>query len=468
MILPVRSPPDILLEAMGILEISAQLRNKSLSPVELTRECLARIEQLNPKLNAFITVTAESALEQARAAEDEIQRGQWRGPLHGIPIGLKDLIDTAGVRTTAASAILKDRVPERDAEVATRLKTAGAIILGKQNLHEFAYGASSLISCFGPMHNPWNIRYITGGSSGGSAAAVATGMGYAAIGTDTAGSIREPASLCGVVGLKPTYGRVNARGVIPLSASLDHVGPLTTSVADAAALFDAIADPNPQPVPGITRVERGVSPVRRNLRIGVPRAYFFDDLDPEVAAAVEQALSTLRSMVAEVRDLNLAVNTDRSLQAAESYAVHADWVAQKPDLYDPETLRRILTGEKFSGEDRLRLSAELADERRKITTVFDDIDLLITPTVRIPAPAISSLTENPGALRPTELLLLLNTRPFNAWGLPAISVPCGFTRSGLPIGLQIAGPHWGESLVLSLGHAYERETEWHNHKPPLP
>jgi Asp-tRNA(Asn)/Glu-tRNA(Gln) amidotransferase A subunit family amidase len=318
------------------------------------------------------------------------------------------------------------------------------------------------------MHNPWNIGHITGGSSGGSAAAVAAGMGYAAIGTDTAGSIREPASLCGVVGLKPTFARVSTRGVIPLSASLDHVGPLTTTVADAAAVFDAIADDNPKPAPGIGRAERRGPPGTRNLRIGVPRAYFFDDLDPEVAAAVEQALSTLRSMVAEVRDLNLAVNTDRSLQAAESYAVHADWVAQKAALYDPETLRRIRTGEKFSSEDRLRLSAELADERRKITTVFDEVDLLITPTVRIPAPTISSLTENPDALRPAELLLLLNTRPFNVWGLPAISVPCGFTRSGLPIGLQIAGPHWGESLVLFLAQKYERETEWHNRKPPLP
>lgn len=467
MIPPLPSAPDILLAPMGILEISAQLRSKSLSPVELTRECLATIEKLNPKLNAFITVTAESALEQARAAEAEIQRGQWRGPLHGIPIGLKDLIDTTGVRTTAASAILKDRVPERDADVATLLKAAGAIILGKQNLHEFAYGGSSLISYFGPMHNPWNIGYITGGSSGGSAAAVAAGIGYAAIGTDTAGSVRQPASLCGVVGLKPTYGRVSARGVIPLSTSLDHVGPLTAYVADAAAVFDAIADANPEPVPGISRAERPAPSDTGKLRVGVPRAYFFEDLDSEVAAAVEQALSTLKEMVGEIHDLSLAVNTDRSLQAAESYAVHADWIAKNPDLYDPETLRRIRTGEKFTAKDRIRLSEELTQERRKITTVFEQVDLLITPTVPIPAPAISTLKEKPNTLRPTELLVLRNTRPFNVWGLPAISIPCGFTRSGLPIGLQIAGPHYGESLVLSLAHAYEQATDWHNRKPNL-
>ena len=451
---------------MKILEITAQLRSKSLSPVELTRECLARIEKLNGRLNAFTTVTADSALAAARIAEAEIQQGKWRGPLHGIPIGLKDLIDTAGVRTTAASAILKDRVPERDADVVTRLKAAGAIVVGKQNLHEFVYGGSSLISYFGPIHNPWNIGHITGGSSGGSAAAVAAGMCCAAIGTDTAGSVREPAALCGVVGLKPTYGRVSARGVIPLSASLDHVGPLVTSAADAAAVLDAIADEDPELVPGIRQEQRRPSRTRA-LRIGVPRAYFFEDLDAEVASAVEQALSSLKDMVAEVRELRLNVNTDRSLQAAESYAYHADWVKKCPELYDPETLRRIRTGENFTAADRLRLSEELADERRKIASVFEQVDALITPTVPIPPPAMSTLKEKPDMLRPTELLILRNTRPFNVWGLPAISVPCGFTRSGLPIGMQIAGPHWGDSLVLSLAHAYEQATEWHKRTPSL-
>src|SRR5271154_870077 len=225
----------------SIFEISQRLRNRELSPVELTKNCLAKIEKLNPVLNAFITVTADLALEQARRAEAEIQRGQWRGPLHGIPLGLKDIVDTAGIRTTAASALFKDRIPTQDAEVVRRLKHAGAVLLGKQNLHEFAYGGSSMISDYGEVHNPWNPAHIAGGSSGGSAAAVAASLGYGAIGTDTAGSIREPAAQCGVVGIKPTFGRVSARGVIPLSLSLDHVGPIARTVADAAVMLQAIA-----------------------------------------------------------------------------------------------------------------------------------------------------------------------------------------------------------------------------------
>src|SRR5438132_13812766 len=237
----------------SILEIAEQVKKRVVSPVELTPDCLQRIERLNSTLNAFITITAESARSQARQAEQDIQHGRWRGPLHGIPLALKDILDTAGVRTTAASALFKERIPAEDAEVVRRLKDAGAVLLGKQNLHEFAYGGSSMVSYYGEVHNSWNPAYIAGGSSGGSAAAVAAGLCYGAIGTDTAGSIREPAALCGVVGLKPTYGRVSAWGVIPLSSSLDHVGPLTRSAADAAAFFDAVADDDPEAVPGICR-----------------------------------------------------------------------------------------------------------------------------------------------------------------------------------------------------------------------
>src|ERR1700675_3407776 len=224
-----------------ICELSRKIRDREISPVELTHHCLVLIEKLNPALNAYITVTAESALDRARFAEREIFSGDYRGPVHGIPIGLKDIIDTAGVRTTAASALFKDRIPTEDAEVVRRLRAAGAIIVGKQNLHEFAYGGSSMISFFGEVHNPWDISRITGGSSGGSAASVGAGLGFAAIGTDTAGSIRLPAAYCGVVGLKPTYGRVSARGVIPLSWSLDHVGPIAKSVYDAAIILQVLA-----------------------------------------------------------------------------------------------------------------------------------------------------------------------------------------------------------------------------------
>src|ERR1700691_4763749 len=277
-----------------IVELAPRLRRKEISPVEVTRACLDRIEKLNPVLNCFITVTAESALAEARAAEIEISRGEWRGPLHGIPIAIKDLLDTAGVRTTAASALYQDRIPTEDAEVVRRLRRAGAVILGKNNLHEFAYGGSSLISFFGDVHNPWNTAHIAGGSSGGSAAAVAAGLCYAALGTATAGSIVEPAALCGCVGFKPTYGRVSTRGVIPLSWSLDHVGPLTASVGDAAVVLQAIAGYDPLDVCSAdVPVDDYVSGLRegvKNLRVGVPRAHFFDDLDDEVRIAVEQAL----------------------------------------------------------------------------------------------------------------------------------------------------------------------------------
>jgi len=451
----------------SIREASVLLRSGKVSPVELTRECLTRIEKLNPVLNAFITITADSAMAEARRAETEITRGEWRGPLHGIPLALKDLIDTAGVLTTAASAVFKERIPAEDAEVTRRLKQAGAILLGKQNLHEFAYGGSSLVSYFGDVHNAWNPEHIAGGSSGGSATAVAAGMCYGAIGTDTAGSIREPASLCGVVGLKPTFGAVSTRGVIPLSQSLDHVGTIARTVEDAAIIFQAIAKE--------TDVVQGwgsASPVRiedppaHKLRIAVPRKFFCEELDPEVTSAFEQALTVLSTM-SDISEINLEVPTDRTLQKAESYAYHCEFVRQSPELYQPETLRRIRTGEGISPEDAARCKRELQEARKQIASVFNDVDLLITPTTPTPAPVISELKANPDLLRPRELVLLRNTRPMNVWGLPAISVPCGFTQSGLPIGLQIIGSHWGEAKVLQLAHAYEQATTWHEDLPNL-
>ena len=457
-----------------ILQTGQLLRKGSLSPVELTEDCLARIEKLNPRLNAFITVTAESARSEARTAEAEIRSGKWRGPLHGVPIALKDLIDTAGVRTTAASSLFKDRIPPEDAEVFRRLKDAGAVLLGKQNLHEFAYGGSSMVSYFGEVRNAWNSEHIAGGSSGGSATAVAARLGFGAIGTDTAGSVREPAALCGVVGLKPTYGRVSARGVIPLSASLDHVGPIARTVADVAVMLQVIAGFDAKDKAGvdvpvedyIAGLEQGLKP----LRVGVPRKLFFEDLDADVASAMKHALSGLTMMGADLRELDLgeldlAVPTDRTLQSAESYAFHAEFVARSPELYQPETLRRIRSGENVSPERIKECRRELERARRDIAAIFADVDLLVTPTTPIPAPAIAELKQNPDLLRPRELLLLRNTRPINVWGLPAISIPCGFTPSGLPIGLQIIGPHWGETEVLQLAHAYEQATAWHKREP---
>ncbi len=454
--------------AMPILEtivnLAPRLRRKEISPVELTRACLERIEKLNPKLNAFIAVSAESALAEAKAAEAEILRGEWRGPLHGIPIAVKDLIDTAGVPTTAASELQQSRIPIEDAEVIRRLRSAGAVILGKNNLHEFAYGGSSLVSFYGDVHNPRNPDHIAGGSSGGSAAAVAAGLCYAAIGTDTAGSIREPAALCGCVGLKPTYGRVSACGVIPLSWSLDHVGPFAATVGDAALVLQAIAgydvlDLGSVDVPAAdysSALREDILKETKPLCVGVPRAVFFDDLDHEVRASIEQALAVIGTLVTEVREVQIKVPTDRTVQAAEAFAYHAENAARTPELYQPETLRRIRNGENISAREYIRSRRELERERRRARDFFAEVDLLITPTTPLPAPTIASLKKDPGALRPAELVLLRNTRPFNLWGLPATSIPCGFTKTGLPIGLQIAGPHWREDLVLRLAQAFEQ------------
>ena len=460
------------LHYLDLSEAATLVRGKKISPVELTRACLARIEKLNPVLNAFITVTAESALEQARAAEQEIQRGGGRGPLHGIPIALKDLIDTAGVRTTAASAVFQNRVPQQDAEVVRRLKSAGAVLLGKLNLHEFAYGASGLISHFGAARNPWNPAHITGGSSSGSAAAVAAGMCYAALGTDTGGSVRIPAACCGIVGLKPTYGLVSARGVIPLAWSYDHVGPMTRSVADAAAVLAAIAGYDPedltsQPVP-LANYAASLESRTSSLRLGVAREFFFADLDSEIAGAVETALSVLAKLVREVRETCVPLQTDLTVMVCEAWAFHASLVGQHAGLYQPETLQRIHAGSEVSAATYIAKRSELERLRRESEKVFSEVDLIATPTLPISPPAFAELEKNPQDLRPRELTLLRNTRPFNALGLPTLSLPCGFTKACLPVGLQITGRAAGEASILSLAQAYERAGGWREARPLLP
>jgi len=445
---------------MTVTEASKKLRDRAISPVELTEECLRRIEAQNPACNAFITITAERARLEAREVETEITGGRWRGPLHGIPIALKDNIDTADVLTTAGSNLLRDRVPQEDAEVVRRLKEAGAIVVGKTNLHEFAYGGSSVISAYGPVRNPLDRERITGGSSGGSAAAVASGMCLAALGTDTAGSVREPAACCGVVGLKPTYGRVSNRGVIPLSVSLDHTGSITQCVADAALVLQAIAGYDPgdaasrqHEVPDyVSALELSV----KALRVGIPRKFFFEELDAGVAGAVENAIAAMTKLVASVHDVALEVPTDRTLQSGESFAYHADFVSKTPDLYQPETLRRIRSGAEIGEATMAEKRKELVRLRQQIEIVFRGVDVLLTPTIPIPPPRLQELLDHPENLRPAELLLLRNTRPFNVWGLPSLSVPCGLTPCGLPVGLQISAAAWREDFVLALGHAWER------------
>ncbi len=455
---------------MRIIEASKHLRRREISPVELTQDCLQQIEKLNPTLNAFIIVTAESALAEARAAEQEIASGNWRGPLHGIPIALKDNIDIAGVRTTAGSNLFQNRIPAEDAEVVRLLKAAGAVFLGKTNMHEFAYGGSSVISAFGPVRNPWNPEKITGGSSGGSAAAVASGMCLAAIGTDTAGSVREPASLCGVVGLKPTYGRVSSRGVIPLSTSLDHVGPIMQCVEDAAIILQAIAgydsrDPNSANVPTENLKMPLLSDIS-SLRIGVARDLFWKALHLEIERATTAALNTLSKLCRSTEEISLTCDTDRTLQIAEAWRYHQDFVAKSPELYQPETLRRIRTGERVNDSVYQEKLAEQQEIRRSIGSVFEKIDLLVTPTVPTPAGNIQGLLDHPETLRPLEIELLRNTRPFNVWGLPAISLPCGFTQDGMPIGVQISAAPWREDLVLAAAWAYEQAIPWPH--TPLP
>jgi aspartyl-tRNA(Asn)/glutamyl-tRNA(Gln) amidotransferase subunit A len=457
---------------LGLGEASDLVRRKKVSPVDLARACLERIEKVDPKLNSFITVTADGALEAARAAEAEIQRGRWKGPLHGIPIALKDIVDMAGVPTTAASNLFRGRVPAEDSEIVRRLKAAGAVLLGKLNLHEFAYGGSTVITAFGPVRNPWSLEHSAGGSSAGSAAAVAAGLCYGAIGSDTGGSIRQPAAFCSIVGLKPTFGRVSTRGVIPLSWSLDHLGPMTRGVRDAALLLQPLAGPDPgdagsreRPVPDYAAALGRKPP----LRLGVPRAAFWQALHPEVEAAATAALGVLRSLGASERDVALDPGNEAAVAVlrAEAWAYHEPTVGRSPELYQPETLRRIRGGAEVTASAYITARRTLEALRRSTQAVFETVDVLVTPTTPVPPPVIAELQADAGRLREKEVLSLRNTRPFNPLGLPTISVPCGFTSAGLPVGLQISGPAWSEEQVLALAYAYEQATEWHTRRPTL-
>jgi aspartyl-tRNA(Asn)/glutamyl-tRNA(Gln) amidotransferase subunit A len=463
--------------ALSLFAVSQLLRQKTISPVELTQACLARIEALNPALNAFITVTPESALAAAHSAEAQMARGRWKGPLHGIPIAVKDLLDTAGIRTTAASALFKDRVPAEDAEVVRRLRAAGAILLGKLNMHELAFGGSSAISYFGAVRNPWDVAYSPGGSSGGSAAAVAGGLCYAALGSDTGGSIREPAAYCGIVGLKPTYGRVSTRGAIPLSWSLDHIGPITRTVSDAALMLQVIAGYDSQdpgsldlPVPDyVTDIAASTSA----LRLGILKDYFYEKLHPDIEAAMQNALAVLESLTYSVQEVApfatdgtyaSVMNPYMAIFSAEAYEFHKDYIAKSPELYQPLTLKRLRAGADVTMSTYIQSRRQLEQIRHAVVRRFDDVDLLITPTTTVPPFKLTELSDPNGA-RQMELQMLHNTRPINLLGLPTISIPCGFTAARLPIGLQISGRPGAEANVLRLAHAYERAAGWGKIKP---
>jgi aspartyl-tRNA(Asn)/glutamyl-tRNA(Gln) amidotransferase subunit A len=468
--LPTPQPPADLTQ-LSLEGVSELLRRKTISPVEVTRACLARIERLNPSVNAFITVTTEQALQQARDAESEIHRGHWRGPLHGVPLALKDLFDTAGIRTTAASAVFKDRIPTEDAEVVRRLKAAGVVLLGKLNMHECAFGGTSVPSHYGAVHNPWNLGRIAGGSSGGSGAAVAATMCFGALGTDTAASVRHPAAYCGVVGLKPTYGRVSTRGVIPLSWSLDHVGPICRSAIDAALLLEALAAYDPLEPTSVDRpTERYSTAMNMRtaaLKIGVVRLPYFDQLDTDIGTAVNSAIEGIAKITAGVRDANLPYsNILLTIASVEAYAYHAPYFTKTPELYQPMTRERLRQASSIPASEYANARRELDRLRRQADSAFSNVDLLVTPTTAIAPIAIEAGNADPPLPPDGTPIEFRNTHMFDVLGLPAVSIPCGFTHNGMPIGLQIAGPRFAEARVLALAHAFERITDWHTRRPP--
>src|SRR5437870_9745675 len=362
------------LSFLSISELSELIRARKISPVEITRTTLDRIEKLNPKLNAYITVTSDAAMKSAKEAEAEIQLKKWRGPLYGVPIAVKDLFDTAGVKTTAGSALFKDRVPTEDAEVIRKLKLAGAVLVGKTNMHEFAFGGTTLVTYFGSVHNPWKLDLIAGGSSGGSGAAVAAGLCFGALGSDTAGSIRNPAAYCGLVGLKPTYGLVSTRGVIPLSWSLDHVGPMTRTVVDTAILLQAIAGYDPEEITSVRMDVPNYTAALRarptSVRVGVAHDFFFEGLEPEIETPTNQALSVLQKLTAGITEVTISARGQEDLRAlvraAEAYAYHAEFIRKSAELYQPETLGRLRAGANIGTVAYIQGRQQIERTRRRI------------------------------------------------------------------------------------------------------
>jgi aspartyl-tRNA(Asn)/glutamyl-tRNA(Gln) amidotransferase subunit A len=453
----------------SIEDVTRLFRKRKLSPVELTKLMLARIERLNPRLNAYLTVAADLALAQAKKAEAELfapsgrKSHRDRGPLHGIPISLKDNIYTAGIRTTAGSKILKDFVPQHDAQVVVLLKEAGAVILGKTNMHEFAYGTTSNNLHYGPVRNPWDLSRIAGGSSGGSAAALAAGLCYGSIGTDTGGSIRIPAALCGVVGLKPTRGCVSDDGVVPLSPTLDCTGPLARSARDAGLLLHAVAGPHVFP-PSPWSAARILKKLPK-FRLGLPKELFFDVLATEAGECFAAALCDLRKLGAQTKELSIpSLNETEDAgnhiawPEATRYHQHSGFFPSRSAEYGEDVRTRLEMGATTAAVAYLRACDQRVRFIREFLSKMDEagVDALAVPTTPIAAPLIGEETTRIGDKDyPTRALLLRLNRPANLAGVPAISVPCGFTNTGLPIGLQLIGRHTEEHLVLRIAQALE-------------
>ena len=467
------------LQFATIEQLQPLLAKKKVSPVELAKLYLSRIERFDGRLNAFRTVTPERALADARRAENELFHGRCRGPVHGIPIALKDNIRTRGIRTTAGSAILRDFIPDEDATVVRRLRRAGAVLLGKTNLHEFAYGITSENPHYGATHNPWSEERISGGSSGGSAAATAAGLCVAALGTDTGGSIRIPAALCGIVGLKPTFGRVSVQGVFPLAPSFDHVGTLARSVADAATLLAAIAGRDPQDPASVAAPRedllRTLTRRTRKIRLGLPKEHFWTRLDPEVRRRAEAAVKDMVRQGAIVREISLpttasAVDAATTVALVEARRVHerAGYFPARASEYAADGRERLEQGGHVSAVEFLQAREVLEVSKAEFEAALRHVDAIVTPTTPVSAPLIGAQSVWVGdAEESVRSALVRLNRPGNFTGLPAISVPCGFTSEGLPVGLQLIGPAFGEAGIVAIAHRYEQAHGWSSSHPKL-
>ena len=449
-------------------ELGARYRKRDLSPVEVTQALLARIEKLDPILHAFVTLTADSALAEARSAEEALRRGDAR-PLLGIPVAHKDIYLTRGVRTTGGSALLADWIPDEDATCVQRWRAAGTVQLGKLITHEFAFGLQFPGHRFPPAKNPWNLDHIPGGSSSGSGAALAAGLVTGATGSDTGGSIRGPAAFCGIVGLKPTYGRSSRAGVLTLSWTLDHTGPMARTVQDCAFLLQPLAGYDPaDPASSRAPVDDYVAPLGRDIRglkIGVPRAYFLEEVDAEVARAFEEALETLRRLGAEVRDVQIpslrGAHSFLLILMAEAYAYHESDIREHPELYGDVLRERILAGALVTASEYTQAQRIRAEICRETAEVLKTVDVLASPTALKPATPFAQ------AFDPEFAFPKSNMAPFNLTGLPTLALPCGFSASGLPVSFQLSGRPFEEATVLRAGHAYEQATMWHTRRPPV-
>jgi aspartyl-tRNA(Asn)/glutamyl-tRNA(Gln) amidotransferase subunit A len=460
---------------LPITTLSNLVRTGEVSPVELIESTFAEIDRHNPCLNAFIALCREESFEAAKRAEREIGAGQIRGTLHGIPVAIKDIIHVAGTPTTCGSKFFSVNPSQPDATVAARLKAAGAIIVGKTNLHEFAYGVTSENPHFGATPNPWDTSRVAGGSSGGSAVAVVAGFCAGALGTDTGGSVRIPAAMCGAVGLKPTYGRISVSGVVELAQSLDCVGPICRRVEDAAVMMNALAGYDGGDVHSENRsvpdyTEALGEPVS-GMKAGIPQQHCFEDLHPDIENSVADAIEILGTLGVETVELNLPSIPDAheatlTILMAEASHFHQRRLAENREDFGLDVREILENGQKFSAADYVTAVRSREHSRRQFEQAFETVDFILTPTAPVPAPLRSMLDTSDGSdsnlIRPR---LTQNTRIFNLLGLPAISVPCGFTKEGLPVGLQIVGRWWVEDELLRVAHAYEQATPWHNMHP---